>query len=45
MVDLNGATIGDQRYLEFGQREHVPIITAATRELADRLLEHIKAQS
>ena len=41
MVDLDGVTIGDKKYLEFGQKETVPIITAATKELADRLLEHL----
>ena len=42
MVDLDGVTIGDKKYLEFGQKEKVPIVTAATKELADRLLERIK---
>src|SRR3989344_705493 len=42
MVDLDGVTIGDKKYLEFGQKEKIPIITAATKELADRLLERIK---
>jgi len=42
MVDLDGTSIGDKKYLEFGQKEKVPIITAATKELADELLERIK---
>lgn len=44
MVGLDGASLGDKKYLEFGQKEKVPIITAATRELAERLLEHIKTK-
>lgn len=45
MVDLNGADIGNKKYLEFGQQEKIPIITAATKELADRLLEYIKIKN
>lgn len=44
MVDLDGVSIGDKKYLEFGQKEKLPIITAATRELAEKLLEHIKTK-
>ena len=44
MVGLDGASIGDKKYLEFGQSEKVPIITAATRELAEGLIEHIKTK-
>jgi fructose-1,6-bisphosphatase/inositol monophosphatase family enzyme len=42
MVGSDGKTIGDEKYLKFGQKESVPIITAATRELAERLIERIK---
>ena len=34
--------VHDKKYLEFGQKEKVQIVTAATKELADRLLERIK---
>jgi len=40
MVDLEGVDIGDKKYLEFGQQEKIPIITAATRELAKNLIRH-----
>ncbi len=41
MVDLQGNDIGDKPYLTFGQDEHVPIITAANRDLVEKLLEII----
>lgn len=44
MIGLDGASIGDKKYLEFGQKEKIPIITAATRGLAEKLLEHIKTK-
>ncbi len=43
MVGLDGVSIGDKKYLEFGQKENMPIVTAATRELAEELLERIKS--
>ncbi len=42
MVDLEGVSIGDKKYLKFGQKEKVPIITAANIELANALLKQIK---
>lgn len=42
MVDMNGDDLADKKYLEFGQTEKLPIITAATQELAEDLLRHIK---
>ncbi len=45
MVDLEGVSIGDKKYLEFGQKEKIPIVTAATRELAEKLLERIKSRA
>jgi len=42
MVDLKGESLGDKKYLEFGQTEKLPIITAATKELALAFLEHLK---
>lgn len=43
MVTLDGEDIGDQKYLSFGQgeREHIPIITAATQELAEDLIDYL----
>lgn len=34
MVTLDGQDIGSKKYLEFGQKESVPLITAASLELA-----------
>ncbi len=42
MIDIEGQPLGDKKYLEFGQTEKIPIITAATSELAQVLLAHIK---
>ena len=45
MVDINGQGIGDKKYLEFGQREQLPIVTAANLELAEAFLDYIKSKS
>jgi len=42
IVDMDGNSIGDKKYLEFGQKEKQPIVTAANNELAQALLKHIK---
>lgn len=42
IVDINGNDIGVQKYLEFGQKEHLPIIAAANRTLAEKLIGFLK---
>ena len=42
MADMAGEDIGSQKYLTFGQKENLPIITACTRELNIDLLKYIK---
>jgi len=42
IVDMDGNSLGDKKYLEFGQKEQQPIITAANNELAHSLLKQIK---
>lgn len=42
MVDLDGNDLGEQKYSSFGQDEHVPVVTAATPDLATDLLARIK---
>jgi fructose-1,6-bisphosphatase/inositol monophosphatase family enzyme len=42
LVDITGNDIGAQKYLEFGQQEHVPVVTAATNELAQKLIAFLK---
>lgn len=42
MVDLEGNDISDQKYLVFGTKENVPIITAATAKLAQKLVIFLK---
>lgn len=44
MVDINGTSLAEKKYLEFGQKEQIPIITAATKELADNLISFLKIQ-
>lgn len=34
MVSLNGKPLGEEYYLRFGAEDHVPVITAASQELA-----------
>lgn len=41
MVDIDNRSIGDQRYLEWGQRESLLLVTAATHELARDFLEKL----
>lgn len=41
MVTLDGNDIGREKYLVFGQSEHVPIITASTKILADDLMRFL----
>jgi len=36
-MDLAGTDIGPNNYLEFGQTEHVPIITATSAQLAEQM--------
>lgn len=43
MVDEEGNSFGPKKYLEYGQGEKLPIITAATPELAMEMVEYLKA--
>lgn len=42
IVDAEGSSIGHRRYLDYGQKEQVPIITAATPELAADLINYLR---
>jgi len=42
MVDGNGEDLGSKRYLEFGQKEQIVVVTAATRQLAEEFLACVK---
>ncbi len=42
VLDASGNDIGGHRYLTFGQKSHVPVITAGTRELAEQLIRRIE---
>lgn len=45
IVGLEGVDIGSQKYLEFGQKEKIPVVTAANEELAQRLIKFLKGES
>lgn len=45
MVTLDGVSLGSQRYLEFGQQSQIPVITAATPELAQALIEYLRQKN
>lgn len=42
MVDRGNRSIGNQRYLQWGQKESLLLVTAATKELARDFLEKLK---
>ena len=42
MIDLKGISLSEKKYLDFGQKQQLPIITAATKELAEEFLAHLK---
>lgn len=44
MVDAEGVSLDGQKYLEWGQKENLPVIVAATHTLAMGLLAHIRKQ-
>lgn len=42
LVDIEGRSLLDRKYLEFGQNEQLPTIAAATQDLALALIAHVK---
>ncbi len=44
MIDINGRNLQKEKYLEFGQKEQLPIIIASTNELAKELIQYLKKQ-
>lgn len=40
MVDIKGDALADKYYLEFGINEHIPVITAASKELAYKSVDY-----
>ncbi len=43
MVTSDGESIGPRKFLHFGQDSHVAVVSAATTELADAVLERLKS--
>jgi fructose-1,6-bisphosphatase/inositol monophosphatase family enzyme len=41
IVTIDGKSIGNKKYLELGQKEYIPIISASTIELANELINKI----
>jgi len=44
IVDVNGEMIGDKKYLEFGQKETIPVIASSSTGLAKQLIQHVNAE-
>ncbi|MDP2749730.1 MAG: inositol monophosphatase family protein [Nanoarchaeota archaeon] len=42
MMTLDGKSIGLKKYLEFGQKENIPVVSAATEALANALIRQIE---
>lgn len=43
MVTLDGKSVGPKKYLEFGQDQYVPIISACTKDLANSFIKHLNS--
>ena len=41
VVDIHGESLGNKKYLEFGQKEQFPIIASSTAQLVQELLSHV----
>ncbi|MBU0471938.1 MAG: hypothetical protein KKF89_04810 [Nanoarchaeota archaeon] len=41
IISLEGTSLESKKYLEFGQDKYIPVISAATKELALKLIEYI----
>jgi len=41
MVTMDRVSVKDKKYLELGQKEHIPIVSASTIELANELIEEV----
>lgn len=41
MLTLDDEDFGPKKYLEFGQDEHIPVISASTKHLAKEFINHI----
>ena len=41
METLDGASLGQKKYLKFGQDKHIAVISASKKQLARELIEHI----
>lgn len=42
ICDVSGESLGDKKYLQFGQETQIPLIIAATPELAQAVAKHLK---
>lgn len=42
MVDLSGEDMGNKKYNDFGQKEHIMIITASTQDLVSKIVNLMK---
>jgi hypothetical protein len=42
MVTLDRENLGEERFLNFGQENHIPVISASTIELAEQLITFLE---
>ena len=42
MVDIDGKDIGTKKFLEWGQKEALPVISAANIDLAWQVIRHLR---
>jgi fructose-1,6-bisphosphatase/inositol monophosphatase family enzyme len=42
IATIDGVSIKDKKYLELGQKKHIPVISASTMELANELIDKVK---
>jgi fructose-1,6-bisphosphatase/inositol monophosphatase family enzyme len=45
IIDSNGESLENKKYLQFGQKEQLPIIAASSQELAQDLIDFLKSKN
>jgi hypothetical protein len=42
LVDMRGQSLGEEKYLEYGQKDELPIIASSSEQLARELISRVK---
>ena len=45
MLDFDGQSLGLKKYLDWGQKEQLPVITAANKKLAEKIIQYLNKQA